>query len=213
MFATELIHAYPDAKIILNMRPREEWYRSIVKSVDAKMRSRTGWIMSKFDSEMRSVRSITFDSVLSIPFLLLWSGFICCSLPLYTLKLYADIQLRSNINRCWSKANGHYFRWDLARNGKHIYDEHAALVRGAAVGNQFLEYDPHQGWEPLCTFLDRPIPKESFPSGNVAQEFHSRIETCMRSRFVRAMRNLGVTCLIGMGAGLTGYMGWATWLE
>jgi len=55
MFSTELMQAYPDAKIILNLRPRDEWHRSIVKSVDAKMKSWSGWIMAKFDKEMRFV--------------------------------------------------------------------------------------------------------------------------------------------------------------
>lgn len=59
MFTTELIDAYPDAKVILNLRPRDEWYRSIVNSVDAKMRSWKGALMCQFDAEMRcnSVRA------------------------------------------------------------------------------------------------------------------------------------------------------------
>ncbi|CAK4034448.1 Hypothetical predicted protein [Lecanosticta acicola] len=171
MFTTELIDAYPDAKVILNLRPREEWHRSIVKSVDAKMKSWTGWLMCKFDMET------------------------------------------SNINRCWSKANGHYFRWDLARNGRQVYDEHAALVRGAARNSQFLEYDPHQGWEPLCAFLNKPVPETPFPSGNVAEEFHSRIENSMKSRFIRAMRNFGGACLVAAGGAVCGYMAWSSTLD
>jgi hypothetical protein len=53
MFPTELIEAYPEAKVILNLRPRDEWYRSIVNSVDAKMRNWSSWIMCKFDPELR----------------------------------------------------------------------------------------------------------------------------------------------------------------
>ena len=53
MFSTELIDAYPEAKVILNLRPRDEWYRSIVNAVDAKMKSRLAWFMCKFDTELR----------------------------------------------------------------------------------------------------------------------------------------------------------------
>lgn len=89
----------------------------------------------------------------------------------------------------------------MARNAEQVYEEHAALVRGAAAGSEFLEYDLHQGWEPLCAFLGKPIPKEPFPSGNVAQDFHQRIEQAMKSRFVRAMRNIAI-------AGFMGYFAW-----
>ena len=79
------------------------------------------------------------------------------------------------------------------------------------MNSEFLEYDPHQGWEPLCAFLGKPIPKEPFPSGNVSQEFHNRIERAMKSRFIRAMRNIAVICFIGAGAAASGYFGWPSY--
>lgn len=32
--------------------------------------------------------------------------------------------------------------------------------------SQLLEYDVRDGWEPLCKFLDVPIPNEPFPREN-----------------------------------------------
>lgn len=32
--------------------------------------------------------------------------------------------------------------------------------------SQLLEYDVRDGWEPLCKFLDVPIPNEPFPKEN-----------------------------------------------
>ena len=171
MFPLELISAYPTAKVILNLRPRDEWYRSIVNSVDAKMRNWSSYIMCKFDPEL------------------------------------------TKIHRCWSKANGHEFRWDLARNAEAVYDEHAALVRGAALEREFLEFDPHQGWEPLCRFLSKEVPKTPFPSGNVAGEFHGRIEGAMKKRFGRAVRNIAAIMVVGLGAAVGGYFGWEYWAE
>jgi hypothetical protein len=86
-------------------------------------------------------------------------------------------------------------------------------VRGAAAKGQFLEYDPHQGWGPLCEFLGKPVPEEPFPSGNVAQEFHGRIGRIMKTRFVRAMRNFALASLIALGAAYGGYAAWGTWEE
>ena len=66
------------------------------------------------------------------------------------------------------------------------------MVRGAAPPGRFLEYDPNQGWEPLCKFLDKPIPKEEFPRGNVTEEFRERIDACYRPKVYRGLRNLGI---------------------
>lgn len=69
-----------------------------------------------------------------------------------------------------------------------------------ATGN-FLEYDVAEGWEPLCHFLDVPVPDEEFPSGNVAADYHKRVEDCMKPRFLRSIRNLVLisTAVIGSG--------------
>lgn len=90
-----------------------------------------------------------------------------------------------------------------------MYKEHAALVRGAAAcadaqGN-FLQYDVSQGWEPLCHFLNVPVPKQDFPSGNIADEFHKRVEGSMKPRFVRSVRNLVCIAVAGVAAAAWGY--------
>ncbi|KAL6712824.1 hypothetical protein ACLMJK_009536 [Lecanora helva] len=125
VFALELIQAYPEAKVILNERPVDDWYKSAIR-------------------------------------------------------------------RCWAKANLHYFRNDMERNAKQIYKEHGALVKGAAPPGRFLAFNPSQGWGPLCKFLGQPIPKEDFPHGNFAQEFHDRIEKALRPRYHRGFCKLGI---------------------
>ncbi len=34
-----------------------------------------------------------------------------------------------------------------------------------------LAFDIRTGWEPLCTFLDKPVPSQPFPEKNVSREF------------------------------------------
>lgn len=80
------------------------------------------------------------------------------------------------------------------------------MVRGAAPSDRFLEYDPRQGWEPICKFLDVPIPDEPFPTGNVADEFHQKIEGCLKPRFFRSFRNIALITMSTIGAGLYAYM-------
>jgi hypothetical protein len=37
-----------------------------------------------------------------------------------------------------------------------------------------LVYPVGAGWEPLCTFLDRPIPDTEYPRSNSTEEFQER---------------------------------------
>jgi hypothetical protein len=48
------------------------------------------------------------------------------------------------------------------------YDAHNNWVREAAKrnGNSILEWQPEQGWEPLCAFLGKPVPEKPFPRLN-----------------------------------------------
>ena len=46
--------------------------------------------------------------------------------------------------------------------------------------------------EPLCKFLDKPIPKEEFPRGNVAAEFGPKLMEVDGRRFQEAKRNAAI---------------------
>ncbi|OAA71665.1 hypothetical protein LEL_08900 [Akanthomyces lecanii RCEF 1005] len=53
------------------------------------------------------------------------------------------------------------------------YDAHNAWVHAEAAkrGRDVLEFEPQDGWEPLCTLLGQPTPKdEPFPHRNDASE-------------------------------------------
>ena len=52
------------------------------------------------------------------------------------------------------------------------YERHNEWVRGvaAARGKSVLEWQPEDGWEPICAFLGYKIPNEAFPRTNDAAE-------------------------------------------
>jgi hypothetical protein len=54
------------------------------------------------------------------------------------------------------------------------YDAHNANVRATAAAGRLVEWHPGDGWEPLCTALDVPVPDEEFPHVNTTAEFRSR---------------------------------------
>jgi Sulfotransferase domain len=59
---------------------------------------------------------------------------------------------------------------------KAAFAAHTAAVKAALPANQLLVYEVKQGWEPLCAFLDKPVPAEAFPRTNDRGEFWDRIK-------------------------------------
>merc|ERR1711879_612845 len=43
------------------------------------------------------------------------------------------------------------------------YEKHVALIRERVPPAQLLDYRVEQGWEPLCKFLEVPVPDVPFP--------------------------------------------------
>lgn len=155
-FAPDLIAAYPDAKVILNIRrDHEAWYHSCLSTILAMKGDWLMWVRSFFCSE------------------LFW--------------------VEENFLRClWPT----FFRGDFEHTGKIVLSEHCATVRGCCAGvpgRKLLEWSPEDGWEPLCKFLGKPVPKGPFPSGNTSEEYNVRIQELYRSFNRRADRNLLMT--------------------
>ena len=52
-----------------------------------------------------------------------------------------------------------------------VYRAHAEEVRRSIAPERLLAYDVVQGWEPLCAFLEVPVPGTPFPRTNTSEEF------------------------------------------
>ncbi|GAB7364535.1 hypothetical protein MBLNU230_g5342t1 [Neophaeotheca triangularis] len=48
------------------------------------------------------------------------------------------------------------------------YQAHNAHIRAVVPDDRLLVYHVSQGWEPLCKFLDKPVPREAMPNVNEA---------------------------------------------
>jgi hypothetical protein len=59
----------------------------------------------------------------------------------------------------------HKYCWDedFVNNGRPFYQSYLHEVRRFGKERRMLEYSVQQGWEPLCKFLDLPIPDTPFP--------------------------------------------------
>ncbi|MEL7546318.1 MAG: sulfotransferase family protein [Pseudomonadota bacterium] len=55
------------------------------------------------------------------------------------------------------------------------FEAHNRAVQAAIPADQLLIYEAREGWEPLCAFLDVPVPATPFPKTNNRTEFFDLI--------------------------------------
>ena len=63
---------------------------------------------------------------------------------------------------------------DDADGAMAAYEAHNAAVRAEIAPERLFEYQPGDGWGPLCAALGLPEPSEPFPHTNTREEFRSR---------------------------------------
>lgn len=82
--------------------------------------------------------------------------------------------------------------WDRVFDGKfadkdaarRVFEQHEADVKAAFSEDRLLIFHPKQGWEPLCAFLDKPVPTVTFPNVNDRASFKKQIGMMKRMRML-----------------------------
>ncbi|PWY61993.1 hypothetical protein BO83DRAFT_404154 [Aspergillus eucalypticola CBS 122712] len=149
LFALELLAAYLDAKVVLNVRPdADAWYRSISKTIVEEIDQ--SWVI--------------------------W-GMQC----LYLRDGYPGIFHSSTTTE------------GIQRNAKWVYRDHCKMVRGMVPRDNLLEWSVEDGWEPLCKFLDKPVPNEPFPQTNNPSDYAEHANKLLKKRSFQCLRSLTLT--------------------
>ncbi|RFU81558.1 nad dependent epimerase dehydratase [Trichoderma arundinaceum] len=86
----------------------------------------------------------------------------------------------------------------------HWIEQHNDYVRRLVPRDRLLEVELGSGWEPLCKFLGKPIPKEPFPRVN---------EAAARDKFMQRILLKAAVAWTGIFAavGLMSYSSWRFW--
>jgi hypothetical protein len=62
------------------------------------------------------------------------------------------------------------------------FNEHNGEVRRTIPAERLLVYEVSQGWEPLCAFLEVPVPATPMPSANSSDEFNEAVDAAASGR-------------------------------
>lgn len=161
-FAPELIEAYPNAKVILNVRrDLDSWHQSMQNTMGYFDRNPVDWDWCKswFNAE------------------LFW--------------------IRQTMSRTMMPR---FFRGSFQSNGKWVYEQHVAMIKGLGLpDDRLLQWSVEDGWEPLCRFLNKPVPDLRFPNGNPPKAWATRIAQTMEAHHKCAVGNMLVLGAVVFG--------------
>ena len=74
--------------------------------------------------------------------------------------------------------------------GLTIHEQHSEMIRDLVPKERLLEWNVEDGWQPLCEFLGKNIPEESFPRANDKDGFKKRVETDLETLGQKAVMNM-----------------------
>jgi Sulfotransferase domain len=63
--------------------------------------------------------------------------------------------------------------WLDETEAKRAFEQHNADVRASVPKDRLVDWHPGDGWEPICSALDVPVPSEPFPHSNTTDEFRA----------------------------------------
>ena len=65
---------------------------------------------------------------------------------------------------------------NFPKQGENWYISHNQAVRDLVPPERLLEFNPKQGFEPLCQFLNKDVPPNEYPRSNETQKFRTAID-------------------------------------
>lgn len=143
-FWEELMDAYPEAKVVLNVRDNADaWYKSFMAT------------------SIKLLDGIYGNGLVALGrswFIPVSAGDKCTQLLLEHDDAFGN---------CYKDQQRG------TTTGKAAYDRHnnAVIRKAKSQGREVLIYNVKEGWSPLCNFLGHPVPDEPFPYLNDKEEF------------------------------------------
>lgn len=144
---------YPDAKVILTVRPFEPWYNSVYQTI---------WQAGPQNTpeKLQMLAKMAFNP-----------------------RLRKVINCIKFVRRyLWEKQ----FEGRFEDRGfvEEVFRQHIASVKQYVPADRLLVYDVRDGWEPLCRFMNVPVPAEPIPHLNKKENFKSMLGELVKGNMV-----------------------------
>ena len=153
--------------------PSSAFYRDLIKIYP---NSRVILTTRDSNSWIKSVRKTTFRNEIR-------EGF--------RLKFFFWIMGMSQFSGFFTKLMFHAYQENFEKLKyddevlKKAHDKYDQNVRDIVPKERLLEFKSSDGWEPLCKFLNLPVPDEPYPWENTTVEFNERMNKEITHRFFR----------------------------
>jgi hypothetical protein len=128
----ELAAHFPDAKVILSVRPADAWFDSFQATI--------GRFLGPPDVHTDPDRRARAEMVHE----------------LIAQQIFGGIT-------------------DDRAHATCTFREHNAEVQRTIAPERLLTFEASEGWEPLCRFLNVPVPETPYPHANSTEEFRARV--------------------------------------
>src|ERR1700733_15064376 len=144
-FHKELLAAYPHAKVVLSVRDGRAWARSMHDTI---------WGLQYDEGSIARPLASARPSI---------------DPP---MRAYTDLMTTMLTMANLFGPTPTQFNEDALITGM---ERHNADVRAHVPPRQLLEWSPADGWEPLCEFLERPVPAAPLPRVNDSAAFNAAL--------------------------------------
>ncbi|UNI15337.1 hypothetical protein JDV02_001877 [Purpureocillium takamizusanense] len=94
---------------------------------------------------------------------------------------------------------------EIRSNALRVYERHHRTIQSMVPASQLLIYRMGDGWEPICSFLGKPVPEIEFPRINEMAELKRRGTAVFISRILSAT---GLVIAQTLGAMILGLIAW-----
>ncbi|KAJ3019818.1 hypothetical protein HKX48_001745, partial [Thoreauomyces humboldtii] len=76
----------------------------------------------------------------------------------------------------WGNEGSFKGRFPDREFAKKVFTDHIETIKRSVPADNLLVFEISQGWEPICRFLGKPVPQETFPHTNETKSMAGLIE-------------------------------------
>ena len=149
----EHMKQYPEAKVILSLRPFEKWYESYLNTI---WQAHNPSEARKAEMEQKVAAEPAFKPVMAV--------------MAFGKQTMNDEHFQ-----------GRFLDKEFMEK---VFNEHNESVKNYVPANKLLVFDVCEGWEPLCKFLEVPVPAEPLPHTNKREDFAAMVAELMQGHLV-----------------------------